>query len=330
MRDRRIWIAVGLLILGVALRASWRRAAPVASPVQIVPVPPEPTPPRPDTAPQDWRGALAANDLSKYAAALEKLARPAVEIRTRGVPATALAVGASRIGGEPDLPAAFPWPTHQGKHLAFVAQINLGEVAQVMSDGRLPKQGQLWFFYAVDEERWGFDPKDAGSSVVHYEANATLVRRTLPDDISADGRFAACALTFRTYADIPDGDDPRNPTANADDATSERYGEMHSRLTSAATSHKLLGYPDTIQGPMESECAAVTSGIPMGDGKGLEDPRFKRADATKYDWRLLLQVDTDETARMMWGDAGRLYFWIRDQDLRARRFDKAWMILQCG
>lgn len=32
---------------------------------------------------------------------------------------------------------------------------------------------------------------------------------------------------------------------------------------------------------------------------------------------------------MMWGDLGRLYFWIRDDDLAARRFEKAWLILQC-
>jgi uncharacterized protein YwqG len=33
---------------------------------------------------------------------------------------------------------------------------------------------------------------------------------------------------------------------------------------------------------------------------------------------------------MMWGDAGCLYYWIRAEDLRARRFDRAWMILQCS
>jgi uncharacterized protein YwqG len=29
------------------------------------------------------------------------------------------------------------------------------------------------------------------------------------------------------------------------------------------------------------------------------------------------------------GDAGRLYFWIRKLDLRARDFSRIWMILQC-
>ncbi len=33
---------------------------------------------------------------------------------------------------------------------------------------------------------------------------------------------------------------------------------------------------------------------------------------------------------MMRGDAGRLYFYIRRQDLAERRFEDVWMILQRG
>ena len=33
---------------------------------------------------------------------------------------------------------------------------------------------------------------------------------------------------------------------------------------------------------------------------------------------------------MMWGDCGRLYFWIRQQDLASKAFEKSWMILQCS
>jgi uncharacterized protein YwqG len=32
---------------------------------------------------------------------------------------------------------------------------------------------------------------------------------------------------------------------------------------------------------------------------------------------------------VMWGDGGVLYFWIREADARARRFDQAWVVLQC-
>ena len=45
--------------------------------------------------------------------------------------------------------------------------------------------------------------------------------------------------------------------------------------------------------------------------------------------RSLLQLGTDEKLGMNWGDNGQLYLWIRRDDLRARRFDKAWLVLQC-
>ena len=47
-------------------------------------------------------------------------------------------------------------------------------------------------------------------------------------------------------------------------------------------------------------------------------------------WRLLAQVDSDDDLDMMWGDFGMLYYWIREEDLKNRHFDRAWMILQCS
>ncbi|NNJ25645.1 hypothetical protein LzC2_17180 [Planctomycetes bacterium LzC2] len=38
----------------------------------------------------------------------------------------------------------------------------------------------------------------------------------------------------------------------------------------------------------------------------------------------------DQGFEMMWGDLGMLYWWIRREDLAARRFDRVWMTLQCG
>lgn len=32
---------------------------------------------------------------------------------------------------------------------------------------------------------------------------------------------------------------------------------------------------------------------------------------------------------MIWGDSGRIYFWIKEKDLKAKKFEKAWMISQC-
>ena len=51
--------------------------------------------------------------------------------------------------------------------------------------------------------------------------------------------------------------------------------------------------------------------------------------AASSHWRLLLQVDSEGEAGMMWGDAGMPYYRIYDQDLAARNSDNVWMVLQC-
>jgi len=73
----------------------------------------------------------------------------------------------------------------------------------------------------------------------------------------------------------------------------------------------------------------VTNGVYAGNASGYKDPRRRELEPGAHDWTLLLQIDSDDNAKMMWGDAGMLYVWIRRQDLASREFDKAWTILQC-
>ena len=80
---------------------------------------------------------------------------------------------------------------------------------------------------------------------------------------------------------------------------------------------------------MELECELVSNGINCGRFLP-NDPRVERLSKTSAQWSLLLQVDSDDDAGMMWGDVGRLYFWIRKSDLEDANFSDVWMILQCA
>lgn len=71
---------------------------------------------------------------------------------------------------------------------------------------------------------------------------------------------------------------------------------------------------------MEEDCQWIASGL--FDAKGAPQSRSE-------DWRLLLQLDSDNEVGFMWGDTGRIYVWIREQDARAGDFSKAWLILHC-
>ncbi len=99
------------------------------------------------------------------------------------------------------------------------------------------------------------------------------------------------------------------------------------------THSKLLGWPDTIQGNMTVECELVSKGYYLGGDKNPPPKEaHEKAQLTSLDnWQLLFQLDTvtQNNFELMFGDCGRIYFFIRKGDLKARRFDDVWLVLQC-
>jgi uncharacterized protein YwqG len=92
---------------------------------------------------------------------------------------------------------------------------------------------------------------------------------------------------------------------------------------------RLLGYPDPIQGEMQTQVQTASRAARAGVSDATSSTRPPlRQDARA--WRLLFQLDSDDRAEMMRGDVGRLYFWIHEDDLRAQRFDRVWLALQCS
>jgi uncharacterized protein YwqG len=96
------------------------------------------------------------------------------------------------------------------------------------------------------------------------------------------------------------------------------------------TVHRLLGHPDPVQGDMQLECQLVTNGLYCGDSTGYQDPRAKTLRGGASEWWLLLQIDSEDQASMMWGDVGRIYYWINQSDLLSRDWELSWLILQCS
>jgi uncharacterized protein YwqG len=86
--------------------------------------------------------------------------------------------------------------------------------------------------------------------------------------------------------------------------------------------HHFLGYSENIQNDMQLQAHLVSNGA------GAGGPIAEELKEGASDWVLLLQLDSDPSANLNWGDAGMLYFWIPRQDLRDKRFDRVWAILQ--
>ncbi len=271
-----------------------------------------------------------------HAEALARLAEPSIRITAERTAIDALSPGASRFGGAPDVPPGFVWPERGGRPLTFLAQLDL---AEVRAPG-LPASGWLLFFYDAVEQPWGFDPMDAGGArVIHVDAaRGALARRPHPQVDPAGGPFECCRLRFTPAIDLPDAGDELLEKARVpfDDARLDAYLEVSAALSGIeavdARYHHLLGNPQLVQGDMRGECQLVTSGVYVGKPEAFQGERTQELlRAAPAEWRLLLQIDTDEDGPgWMWGDCGRIYFWIRRADLAEGAFDKAWLVLQCG
>lgn len=125
--------------------------------------------------------------------------------------------------------------------------------------------------------------------VVFSEPGSLLSRREFPDELPDHGRYAAVELRPEPELALPSA-----PPPFLSEIEQWKLDELVPEPR-----HRLLGHPDLVQ----------------------NDPRD---DA----FVLLLQVDSDDAARMTWGDAGRLYYLIQSGDLQATNFQATSCVLQ--
>lgn len=251
--------------------------------------------------------------------------------------------GGTRFGGRPDVPPGFVWPYFEGvgledgekkrRPLAFLAQFALEEMQPFDAEHLLPAHGVLSFFYEVESQPWGFDPQDAGCArVFWFEDAATLAPAEYPPDLSQEAHFPALHMDARQAFFYPEWEDFELawPDADVDD-----FEETRDLLNEEAEDgSRLLGWPEILQNNMTRECELVTQGYYLGDNWGdVPDEVYRRAKQTSLNkWRLLFQLGPVASGdfELMFGDGGNLYFYISKEDLLARRFERAWLISQCG
>ncbi len=271
--------------------------------------------------------------LGRIASLLEEFAAPSIAFSLE--PGKAVGVGGSKLGGAPDLPVAFRLPPDRAP-IDFLLQINLAEASPLDQTAALLPSGLLSFFYDLNEQPWGFDPKRLNGFCVHHTpAGVPLVRTPMP---RPDHVLGECRIDLRAGLTLPHIGSRVyghfDQLANLNDSEAEAYfaySEEVERLGGPKRgNHHLLGHSDNVQGDMQLEAQLVTNGLYCGNETGYKDPRRKALEAGADDWMLLLQLDSDDTAEFMWGDLGMLYYWIRKQDLAENRFDSVWMTLQCG
>jgi uncharacterized protein YwqG len=251
----------------------------------------------------------------EFAARVQGLARPAIGLWPQ-CPIGELPITASRLGGMPHAPPGWSWPTCETEPLFFLGQINCAELRGIPAAEKLPSSGLLAFFADHDALN-GRDLYGEGFAVFHWTQLDQLAPAIPPIEVLEV--LPLCSLAFRPLIDLPDplggvigpldrlGDDS---WAYSDLLDQLRNHGVPESSWNRISQSKLFGWPHWVQNEID-------------EMRNPDDPNGLS---------LLLQLDTytDGKKWTEWGDAGRLYFIIRDADLAARRFDRCEFEMQCG
>jgi uncharacterized protein YwqG len=270
---------------------------------------------------------LTEYKLDDHREAIEARLRPCIRLYLSKADEDEIPLGTSKMGGRPDLPTSFSWPieTRRPPHerdkrfkpdsddkpllpLSFVSQIRLTDVAPLDEEGLLPAKGILYFFYSAEQEVWGFDPRDhSGFKVLYYNGDEPLARTDFPSDLPDLARFNACEINAKKEISLPP---PVSDWVDflSFDADCNGNWDAYEQMCDEWPMNKMFGYADNIQGEQELDCELATNGIYVGDAEGYKDPRRPLLEPNTPNWRLLLQVESnEEDGGMMWGDLGRIY-----------------------
>jgi uncharacterized protein YwqG len=170
---------------------------------------------------------------SKLKKKIAAATRSAIRITATPRPDARLAIGDSKIGGEPDLPPGAAWP----EGMTFLAQINLADAAPHDKDELLPKKGRLWFFH---------DTRGHGAGVVlNATAGAKLTRTKSP--LRAKGKYDVIALAPAAIDFVAESTIPHHVSSEV--AKWKLSDEEHAQYADARPQgqHRMLGHADLVQ-----------------------------------------------------------------------------------
>jgi uncharacterized protein YwqG len=294
-----------------------------------------PEPPRPAGPATGVVGDERLAELSREVGLERRLAdvRSAARAGVRLTP-TSTPRGRSRLGGSPDIPADFVWPTWFDRPLAFVAQIDLAELAAAGVSTELPEGGLLLVFAELAAGLTGLMPDHKGSCRVLFIPAET----ELTEDTRRRPKFRQLTVELTRELQLPSAYCFASEPLGLEPEEMDAWEDLRSRLAKAQgveleedgygrmALHRVLGYQDEVGREIELDCQLASAGIDAADVLSYFEVRDEHETEARR-WRLLLQLTADPTVRL--GDTmERLFVCIRDDNLEAGRFDAVWALLR--
>ncbi|MBR5760220.1 MAG: DUF1963 domain-containing protein [Thermoguttaceae bacterium] len=276
-------------------------------------------------------------------------------LMTYSDPANSLPGAASKFGGAPSLPSDVQWPTWRSpmfkkeRPLSFVAQINCREASPYDVENILPKSGVIYFFadsvYGAnrigDQKSWFvcyYDgPEDALTS---RDIPPELFDKNYPSSV-----FVEKSISFSSQPSVPDlAELPFYIKFDIDESNRQEFKTLTAIRQKYCGSESdefdhyftersfLLGYPDLIQGPLAPKCVLDDLGIAEFPSTNEGIAAFFK---TLAKWTLLAQFGPIGKTHGMgeyefiWADCGNFYFFIKEEDLKQKKFDAIWAESDC-
>jgi uncharacterized protein YwqG len=254
----------------------------------------------------------------------------------------------AQLGGPPIL-AINSWPVWSGHGpLSHIMSIDCAKLSPMLPDLGLPRSGRLAFFY-FDGQFDGFiatvgswDPEtQAGARTLWFDPEAEVPPELAPVVTQAPAGLkpfptialtAIPTLTWPTWDQVElrrlwtaHGLEQPRPGVPAEPVAA-LYGALH-RRGYKVPNHQLGGHAFPEQCAVEMDIAELALRRSGATGIDRSSPAFEEHERG---WQLLLQIDTDDDANMMWGDVGKLYFLARAGEPGAGKHNEVAFTWQCG
>ena len=267
-------------------------------------------------------------DISAFMPAIELLAKPTVLLSDAESP------GFNKLGGSPNLPDSIEWPVWEDKPLLFLGQFDLATLPSESLEYPMPDEGYLYFFYHAYAWDTSSSNRNADAFQVIFApvSESEIPVRELPlyTKKKKTKTFVERHVDLRSGLSYPELSDPRIDELGFDEDHWDAYCHFGQNSVGGAPLHQIFGHVWQVQeSNMPLTCHVVSNGLYKGKSANYKELLSHENDPEVKDWVLLFQIDSDDRYDMMWGDLGKLYFWIRKQDLAEARFDKCWMLFDC-
>jgi uncharacterized protein YwqG len=269
---------------------------------------------------------INVHNLAEHRKEIRKITRPAILLRTQRSSEAMILLGASKIGGRPDLPTTVEWPAYRsGKPLAFLAQIDLAKIAKVGTPIKgLPQKGLLSVFSAWGwQDEGDLDPRTpeddwqnqiGWTAALHTPPRVKLERRKTPPGVNS---FKAAAVDPTLILSLPnDRVEPPLAALGWNDDGYDRFDRLQADFRIIQMGHWLNN-------------SDVLASHHLLGGYALFQQEYPQ-ELLKQGLAMFLQIGTDAKTDMIWSDGGELTFYADAKSLAKGRFERLWGTCQGG